>query len=53
MTTKNYERELKRIKSGEVLEGITAAITAKYPSQTTRTAVEEGGVWVFEMAPRS
>jgi hypothetical protein len=48
-----YERELKRIKSGEVLEGITAAITAKYPSQTTRTAVEEGGVWVFEMAPRS
>lgn len=48
-----YERKLNRIESGEVLEGISAAITAKYPSQTTRAAVEAGNVWVFEAAPRS
>ncbi len=47
-----YERQLKRIQSGSELEAITAAITAKYPSQTTRAVVEAGGVWVFEAAPR-
>ncbi|MDP6416117.1 MAG: hypothetical protein QGG54_13985 [Gammaproteobacteria bacterium] len=48
-----YERDLRRIQSGDELEGITAAITAKYPSQTTRAAVESGGVWLFEAAPRN
>ncbi len=46
-----YQRQLKRIHSGDELDGITAAITAKYPSQTTRAVVEAGGVWVFEAAP--
>ena len=46
-----YERELVRIQSGDELDGITAAITNKYPSQTTRTAVETGGVWLFEAVP--
>lgn len=49
---KRYERELVRIESGEELEGITAAITAKYPSRTTREAVEAGQAWVFELTPR-
>jgi hypothetical protein len=47
-----YPRNLERIRSGDALDGITAAITAKYPSQTTRTAVENGGVWLFEATPR-
>ena len=47
-----YERELVRIKSGEILDGITAAISSKYPSKTTRAAVEAGEAWVFEAAPR-
>jgi hypothetical protein len=47
-----YERELVRIESGEILDGITAAITSKYPSQTTRATVESGDAWVFEAAPR-
>ena len=48
-----YERQLVRIQSGDVLDGITAAITSKYPSQTTRAAVESGGAWLFEAAPRN
>jgi len=48
-----YERQLQRIQSGEVLDGLTATITGKYPSATTRAAVEAGDVWVFEAAPRS
>ena len=47
-----YERQLVRITSGEILEGISAAITDKYQSQTTRAAVEAGDVWLFEAAPR-
>ncbi len=30
-----------------------AAITSKYPSQTTRAGIEAGDVWVFEAAPRN
>ena len=48
-----YERQLVRISSGNILDGITSAITSKYPSRTTRAAVEAGDVWVFEVAPRS
>lgn len=46
-----YERQLNRIQSGDELDAITAAITGKYPSQTTRAGVEAGDVWVFEAAP--
>lgn len=49
---KRYERQLVRIQSGDELDGITEAITNKYPSQTTRAVVEAGGVWVFEAIPR-
>ena len=47
-----YERQLRRITSGDALDGICAAITNKYPSQTTRATVEAGDVWLFEAAPR-
>ena len=49
---RRYERRLVRIESGEVLDGITGAIRAKYPSQVTRAAVEAGDSWVFEAAPQ-
>jgi hypothetical protein len=48
-----YERQLKRIKSGEILDGISQSIRAKYPSQTSREAVEAGEVWVFELGARN
>ena len=48
-----YERQLVRITSGDVLDGITAAITSKYPSLTTRAGVEAGDVWLFEARPRN
>jgi hypothetical protein len=48
-----YERQLARITSGDVLDGISAAIGSKYPSETTRASVEAGEAWVFEAAPRN
>ena len=48
-----YERQLVRVTSGDALDGISAAITSKYPSQTTRAAVEAGDVWLFEAEPRN
>ena len=50
---KRYERQLVRIKSGPILDGISAAIRNKYPSQTTRATVEAGETWLFEAAPRN
>lgn len=49
---KLYERELIRIRSGAILDGISTSIRVKYPSQTTRASVEAGDTWVFEAAPR-
>ncbi len=49
---RRYERQLLRIESGGILDGITAAIQAKYPSRLTRAGVEAGDSWVFEAAPR-
>lgn len=49
---KRYERRLVRIESGEILDGIAAAIRDKYPSRVTRASVEAGDSWVFEAAPR-
>ena len=46
-----YERQLVRIKSGEELTGLAAAITNKYPSRTTREGIEAGDVWLFEARP--
>lgn len=48
-----YERQLNRIQSGPELNGITAVISNKYPSATTRETIESGQVWLFEAAPRT
>ena len=38
---------------GEDNSVYVAAITSKYPSRTTRAAVEAGDVWLFEAEPRN
>ena len=48
-----YERQLKRIQTGDVLDEIAAAISAKYPSRATRAVIESGDLWVFEVSPRT
>ena len=47
-----YPRQLIRIQSGQALEGITVAFRTKYDDPITRQDVEDGVVWVFELAPR-
>ena len=49
---KRYERQLVRIESGAVLEGITSAIRDKYAYDVSRATVEAGDTWVFQAAPR-
>ena len=48
-----YERALNRVKTGDVLDALTDVINDKYPSRTSRKAVEAGDVWVFEAGPRA
>jgi len=50
--SKRYPRQLVRIQSGQILDGITEAFRKKYEDSITRKDVEEGAVWVFELAPR-
>ena len=47
-----YERTLVRIEEGPVLDGVAAAMTAKYGAPTTRQDVEAGNTWIFQLAPR-
>jgi hypothetical protein len=47
-----YERQLKRIKEGDVLDGYAIESKAKYGSPSTRQSIEAGKTWVFELAPR-
>lgn len=48
-----YERQLIRVKEGPVLDGIVAKMATKYGPGATREAIEDGDVWIFEMAPRN
>jgi len=48
---KKYERELVRIKTGAVVEGVTAQFTRKYGVVMTPAEVEAEELWLFEMAP--
>ena len=48
---KRYERTLVRIKTGPVVEGITAEFTQKYGVEMTPAEVEAEELWLFEMAP--
>ncbi len=47
-----YPRQLIRIQSAPELEGITAAFRTKYDDTVTVQEVEDGAVWVFQLAPR-
>ena len=49
---KRYERQLRRIESGPILDGITTAIADKYSYRISREIVEAGDTWMFEAAPR-
>ena len=48
---KRYERELVRIKTGAMVEGITAEFNRKYGVVMTPADVEAEELWLFEMAP--
>ncbi len=49
---KRYERQLRRIESGPMLDDITASIAEKYTYNICRELVEAGDVWLFEAGPR-
>ena len=49
---KRYERQLRRIESGPILEDITASIADKYTYNISRELVQAGDIWLFEAAPR-
>ena len=49
---KRYERQAVRIKSGAILEGVTAEFSRKYGAGMTPAAIESESVWLFELAPR-
>ena len=48
---KRYERTLMRIKTGPIVEGVTAEFTRKYGVEMTPAEVEAEELWLFEMAP--
>lgn len=48
-----YERRLERIRTGAVVEGITAELRRKYGFVGTPADIAEGTVWLFELAPPS
>jgi len=57
-----YPRRLIRIEQGDVLDGVSAKLLAKYSGvptpvpaaaiAATRADIEEGNSWIFELAPR-
>lgn len=57
-----YPRKLVRIKEGDVLDGVSAKLLAKYSGVPTpvsaeaiaaaRAGIEDGNSWIFELAPR-
>ena len=48
---KRYQRTLVRIKTGPVVEGVTAELGRKYGFASTPADIEEGTTWLFELAP--
>ena len=49
---KRYARTLVRIRSGAVLEGVSAELGRKYGFGGGPAAIESGNTWLFELAPR-
>jgi len=57
-----YPRQLVRVKEGDVLDGVSAKLLAKYSGVPTpvsaqaiaaaRADIEDGNSWVFELVPR-
>jgi hypothetical protein len=57
-----YPRQLVRIKEGDVLNGVSAKLLAKYSGlptpvsaetiATARADIEDGNSWIFELTPR-
>jgi len=52
MNGTRYERRLVRIAEGPALDGVAAALQAKYGMPATRQDIEAGNTWIFELAPR-
>lgn len=50
---KRYERTLKRIRTGAVVEGVVAELRRKYGYTVTAADIEAGNTWLFELAPRN
>jgi hypothetical protein len=50
---KRYERTLKRIKTGAVVEGVAAELRRKYGYAVTAADIEAGTTWLFELGPRN
>ena len=50
---KKYERALVRIKTGAIVEAITAEFTRKYGVVMTPDEVQENELWLFEIGPRN
>jgi hypothetical protein len=50
---KRYERTLRRIKTGPVVEGVAAELRRKYGYAVTAADIEAGRTWLFELAPRN
>ncbi|PCH62783.1 MAG: hypothetical protein COC19_02350 [SAR86 cluster bacterium] len=57
-----YPRQLVRVKEGDVLNGVSAKLLAKYNGvptpvsaeaiATARAGIEDGNSWIFELVPR-
>ena len=54
-----YERQLLRIKDGDVIDGVAAKLAEKYAGGSSpeaiaaiKKSVTDGDTWIFEMAPR-
>jgi hypothetical protein len=48
---KRYPRSLVRIRTGSVVEGITAELGRKYRYEVTPADIAEGTTWLFELTP--
>jgi hypothetical protein len=50
---KRYERQLVRIKSGPIVEALTAELNRKYGVPATPKTVAADSIWLFELKPRA
>jgi hypothetical protein len=48
---KRYERQLVRITGPELADVLTKEIRRKYGGSSTRSSVESGDLWLFQLRP--